>query len=267
MVLLAAAPAFANGGNETQGARSASMAGASVTLVDAFSTTNNVGALGLVDQYHMAVAYESRFFLPEAAMKSVTVATPLGDGTLGLVGHTYGYAGYANNRVGLGYARKLADFISLGVQLDYVQFRMGDIYGSRSALVGEVGLLVMPSEHIRLGAHIYNPTRTKLADFANERIPTSLRIGGQYIFSEKVSAVMEVDKSIDYPVNLKSAVEYSPAKSVFLRVGYATAQTSYGFGCGFLWKGFVVDMAASWNQNLGYSSSLSLGYTFGNRKK
>jgi hypothetical protein len=266
-VALTSLPALASGGNETQGARANSMAGTSVTLVDAWSTTNNPGALGLIDKFSFGMGYETRFFLPEASLRSVAMAAPLGGGTVGLVGHNYGFAGYSDNRVGLSYGRKLSEYISLGVQVNYVQTRIGDVYGSRSTAVGEVGLLIMPSDHIRVGAHLYNPTRAKLADFNDERIPTSLRIGGQYIFSDQVNASFELDKDIDYPVNIKTAIEYQPVDQLFLRAGYATAQNTLAFGFGYRWNGILADVSASWNQQLGYSTTISVGYEFGKRKK
>ncbi len=258
---------LASGGNETQGARASALGGASVTLYDAWSTTNNIGALGMIDQYQMAVAYENRFFLPQVGMRSIAFAGPLGGGSIGVVGHNYGYAGYANNRLGLGYARKLSDYVSLGVQVDYVQVRMGDIYGSKSTLVGEVGVLIMPTEKIRLGAHVYNPTRSKLANFDDERIPTSLRIGGQYIFSEKVSLLLELDKDMDLKLNIKSGIEYTPVESMFIRAGFATAQNAFNLGFGYKWNGLQADVSANVSQNLGYSSTVALSYQFGKREK
>lgn len=257
----------ASGGNETQGARSQALGGASLTLADEWSSTNNPGAIGLVDRYAFGLGYETRFFLPEAGLRSVSAVMPLGGGSVGIVGHNYGFAGFANNRIGLSYGRKLSEYVSLGVGLNYVQTRMGDVYGSRSNVVGEVGMLVMPNERITIGAHIYNPTRSKLSDVFDERIPTLLRIGGQYTFSEKVSAMTEIEKDIDLPVNLKTGIEYNPAEEIFIRVGFATLQTSLGFGVGYRWKDLQADVSANWNQNLGYSSAISIAYRIGNRKK
>ena len=258
---------WASGGNETQGARSMALGGATVTLTDVWSTTNNPGALGLVNQSSFAIGYENRFFLPEAGLKSLAVAMPLGQATVGLVGHSYGYGGYADNRIGLSYARKLSDYISLGVQLNYVQARIGDVYGSRSTLVAEIGLLIMPTDKIRIGAHLYNPTRSRLADFNDERIPTSLRLGGQYFFSDIVNLSIELDKDTDLPLNIKSGIEYRPADPIFLRIGFATAQSNFAFGVGYEWQALRADVGASWNQNLGYSSALSVQYAFGKRKE
>lgn len=257
----------AGGENETQGARANALGGASVALSDVWSASNNPGALALMNRYAVGMAYGTRFFLPEAGMKTLNAALPLGGNVFGIAAHSYGYSGYSNNRIGLSASRKLSDIICLGVQLNVVQFKMGDVYGQRSALVGEVGMLIKPNDRWRFGAHVYNPNRSKLADFDNERIPSTLRIGTQYLFSKKVSAVAELDKSILLPINLKTGIEYSPTEPLFLRAGFATAQSAFSFGFGLVKKSLKVDVSATWNQRLGYSSAVGLSIEFGKPSK
>jgi len=96
----------AGGNNETAGARSSGLGGASVMISDQWSSSNNPGALGLIDRYFVGVAYESRYFIPEASYKGLTFAAPLGGGTIGIVGHSFGYASYNDNRLGVSYAMK-----------------------------------------------------------------------------------------------------------------------------------------------------------------
>lgn len=257
---------IAGGNNEIHGARSVAMGGAAVSTIDIWSTSNNPGALGLLDQFGIGVSYESRHLLPEAGLKSFALAAPVSGGTFSLVGHSYGYASFSDNRLGVAYARKLAKYLSVGVQLNYVNTQIGDVYGSRSTMVAELGALMKPNDKISLGVHLYNPTRQKLADFDNERIPTILSVGGDYKFSEKVSMALQVDKDLDLPINLRSGIEYAPVEQIFIRAGYATLNSSLGFGIGFIWNNVGIDIATNWNQQLGSSASASLSYYFGKRK-
>jgi len=259
-------PLFLQAGSHEQGgARAAGLGGASVTLVDVWSTINNPGTLAWLDHYAVGAAFATRYFLPEAGLKSIAVAAPLGKGTIGLSGHSMGYKAFSDNRLGLAYAISLSDYLSLGVQVDYVQTRIGDIYGSRSAIVGEVGLLVKPNKKTRLGVHVYNPNRAKLAGFDDERIPTLLRLGGQYLFSTKVSALLELDKDIDLPLNIRTGIEYMPVEQLFVRAGFTSLQGNLALGLGYKWKAIRTDVSATWNQNLGYSTAANLVYTFGKR--
>lgn len=257
---------YAGGNNETSGARSTGIGGASVSAIDMWSVANNPGALGLIDKYNLGVAYESRYFLPEAAQKAATFNGPLGGGSMGVVAHSFGYAGYQDNRFGISYGRKLSEYLSLGVQLNYVQVNIGNGYGSRGAAVAELGMMIMPNDKITFGAHLYNPTRAKLADFDNERIPTNLSIGGNYKFSEKVRLLTEIEKGLDLPMNIMAGIEYAPIDRLFLRTGLSTLAGSFAFGLGYQWNNIVIDISNQWNQNLGFGATASIGYTFGKRK-
>lgn len=258
---------MAGGGNETGGGAAAGLNGAAATTTNVWSTTNNIGALALQDKFAVGVAFESRFLIPEAGLKTFAMAAPLGSGTVGLVGHQFGYSSYTDSRLGMGYAMKLSKQISLGAQVNYLRVRLGDVYGSRSTLAAEIGLLIMPTEKIKLAALVYNPTRAKLADFDDERVPSTLTLAGQYLFSEKVNGSMQVEKSIDLPLNIITAIEYMPVENFAIRTGYATAQGSLSFGLGYRWKDLNFDVGAKWHQTLGFSTAGSLSYEFGKRKK
>ena len=265
--MLASVSAHAGGNNETAGGRSSGLGGASVTLSDQWSSSNNPGALGLVDRYALGVAYESRYFIPEASYKGLTFTAPIGGGTIGIVGHSFGYASYNDNRLGVSYARKLSDYISLGAQINYFQVNIGDIYGQRSMVTGEVGALVTPNEKVAIGVHIVNPTRAKFADFDDERIPTLLKVGGSYSFSEKVKLLAQFDKDLDLPINGRMGIEYEPIEDFFMRTGFSTLNRSYAFGIGYSWRGIILDVSNQWSQQLGFGATASIAYTFGNRKK
>lgn len=205
--------------------------------------------------------------MPETGLKALAVVIPAGKGTVGLMASASGYKSFSDNRIGLAYALPLADYLSLGIRIDYLQTHIGDIYGSRSTFVAEVGLLAAPAKNVRVGIHLFNPHRAKLADFDDERVPSTLRIGGQYIFSEKVNAVLELEKDIDLPLNFRAGIEYNPVEPVFVRAGFATLQGSFAMGLGYRWKTLRADVSANWNQNLGYSSGAALVYEFGNRRR
>ena len=258
---------YAGGINETKGARTAALGGASVMFVDQWSVSNNPGAIGLINQFSVAVAYESRYFLPEASLKALAFSAPLGGGSVGIVGHSFGYSSFNENRLGVTYARKLADYISLGVQLNYIQVNIGDVYGQRSAVTGEIGVLVTPNDKIEIGVHLMNPTRYKLADFDDERLPTELEIGASYSFSEKVKMLGQLDKDLELPINARFGFEYEPINDFFLRTGFSTLNKSYAFGIGYKWKGVVLDVSNQWNQQLGFGAAIAIAYTFGNRKQ
>ena len=95
--------AQAGNGVETGGARSQALGNAWVALVDQWSVYNNPGAIGLINTHCIATSYESRYFLPEAGFAGISYIAPLGGGSIGLMGQTYGYSAYRSSRFGLSY--------------------------------------------------------------------------------------------------------------------------------------------------------------------
>jgi len=249
------------------GAKSVALGGASTVLSDVWSVSSNPGALGKLEGYGVGVAYQNQFFLPQMSAKGVSVGIPIGTGTIGVSTHSYGYKSFSQNRVGLAYAQQFSEYFSLGVQFNYFDVNIGDVYGRSGNLVADVGLLVTPSENIRLGVHLFNPTRARLAAFDDERFPSALRVGGMYVFSDKVSLLGEVEKSIDLPAAIKGGVEYKPLSAFAVRLGFNSLHADLSLGVGVLHKGITIDIASTWNPTLGSGGCVSLGYQFGQRKR
>jgi hypothetical protein len=76
------------------------------------------------------------------------------------------------------------------------------------------------SKELTIGAHVYNPTRAKLADYDNERVPTIMKLGLDYKFSNKVFLAIETEKDINYSPVVKVGVEYHAVEMLYLRGRY-----------------------------------------------
>ena len=73
------------------GARSMSMANASVTLNDVWAHYNNPGAVGNVKELTVGISYENRFLLKELQSQSVAAVIPLKVGAISVGGQMFGY--------------------------------------------------------------------------------------------------------------------------------------------------------------------------------
>jgi hypothetical protein len=254
---------FSSNGNDVIGARSLSLGGFSTTLSDVWSANNNQAGLGFVDQISGGLSYESRFLLKEIAYKSGAFALPTKLGAFGLTVTSFGYSAYNETKAGLSYGQKLNDKIALGVQLNYTNVKIGQEYGQKSALTGAIGLIANLSKEIAVGVHVYNPTRTKFADYNNERLPTIMKLGLDYKFSEKVFLAVETEKDIDFGAIARVGIEYNPIDILYLRGGISTNPTLSSFGFGLKLKDFKLDLSTSFHQTLGITPGISIIYTAG----
>ena len=258
----------AGAGNENFpiGARSAAMANASVSLSDVWSAQQNQAGLGFLHNYSAGVYYENRFLLKELSIRGAVAAIPVKGGTFGLSITNFGYTSYSENKYSLSFAKSFGDKLSAGIAMDYITTKIVDGYGSKGVFAAELGLQAKPLKGLTIGFHLYNPTRTKLTNYDNERIPTIIRLGADYEFSDVVILAIETDKDISQKANFKAGIEYKAVKELYLRIGIATNPTLSSFGFGLNLKNIKIDISTSYHQTLGFSPQLGLTYNF-NKKE
>jgi hypothetical protein len=254
--------AISGNDNYSIGARSASMGNASVALSDVWSTHHNQAGLGFVRNYSCGVYYENRFLLKELSLRAGVAAIPVKGGTFGLTFSNFGYSLYNENKYSLSFAKAFGDKFSIGIAMDYLNTKIAEGYGSKGVAVAEIGLQSKPLKGLTIGAHVFNPTRTKLANYNNEHVPTIFRLGGNYIFSEKILLAVETEKDISQKAVFKAGMEYKPVKEFYLRAGISTHPTISSFGFGVNIKNLQIDLSSNYIQVLGFSPQFGLTYVF-----
>ncbi len=262
LALAAVATAQAGGDNLPVGARITGMGQAGLTLIDLWSVQHNQAGLAGLTRPAVGV-FMQRHWLSEALdHQALAVALPLGRGTIAVNANTLGYDLYREMKVGLAYAMRFGEGLRIGVQLDYLSVRLGEGYGSRAMVTGEVGVQARLTERLWAGAHLYNPSRAELGGPTDERVPTVLKAGLGYTFSEKLIVTGEVVKDIDEAERFHAGIEYRPVNALFLRTGVSTGPTQGHFGVGVRLKGFDLDLAVAFRSLLGPTPQLGLSYRF-----
>lgn len=243
------------------GSRSHALGNASVAIDDIWAYHHNPANLVSVKKLGFGLSYENRFLLKELQSQGFVVALPLKAGVISFGLQSFGFKNFRTNRLGLGYSMKLADFLSCGVQLNYHQVRLTDAYGRKDALTAELGLSANITDNWKVAFSVFNLTRTKISEFGEDRLTTLMRLGTQYIFSEKVMLVAELEKNIEFPVRFKTGIEYSPIRKLFLRGGFATQPIEISAGLGYRFKEqFQLDLGSAYHQILGWSPNFSFTY-------
>ena len=134
-------------------------------------------------------------------------------------------------------------------------------YGSKATITGAVGLIAKLSKELSLGMHIYNPTRAKLAEYDNERVPTIMKLGLDYRFSKKVMFAVSTEKDANFDAIVNAGIEYHITEILYLRGGLSTNPTQYAFGIGMQLKDFKIDLSSSFHQTLGITPGISIIYS------
>ena len=172
----------------------------------------------------------------------------------------YGYKLFNEKKIGLAYAKTLGKNISAGVQIDYINTAIAEGYGTSNAFTVEAGFIAKLTDELKFAVHIFNPSRAKLANYNNEKIPSIMKLGLGYSPNDKVIVSFETEKNIDADYLFKAGIEYHISTPLFIRVGVANTPLKSTFGIGLLLKDFKMDIAVDYHQILGFTPVVSLSY-------
>jgi hypothetical protein len=248
--------------NESIGGRAAAMGGASINQADLWSVENNMGAIAFYNKTSVGAYYSNSFLVKELALKSVAATYALKNSGFGLSLSQFGYSQYQENKIGLSYGIKLSEKFGVGAQLNYFNLKIGEGYGSTGILSAKVGVYTKINDELSLAATISNPTRAKLNDYKDERLPTEIQIGLNYEFSKKLNTSIQVSKDLEFDPSIHIGLEYQVIEILYLRAGIANKPAESSFGFGLFFKDFQMDFASCFDSNLGFSPKISLSYTF-----
>jgi hypothetical protein len=252
----------AGDGSFSNGSRSVAIGGASATYSDLWAAYNNQAGLARLKSISFGLTYESRFMIPELATGGMAVALPTKrSGVFALSISYFGYTVYNEKKIGLAYSKAFGDKVSAGIQLDYLSTHLAEGYGDRNAFTMEAGIQAQLLKDLVIAAHVFNPTMTKLAEYDDERIPTTLKLGLGYTVSGKVILSVESEKSLTEKGIFKAGIEYHIVKALYLRTGLSTNPGLYSFGFGLELDRLSIDMVSSYHQVLGFSPQLTLSYS------
>ena len=241
------------------GARSNSLAGASVTLTDVWAVHQNPGAVAEIKSFNGEIYYDTRFLTKELQNQSLAIAAPLKKGVIMGGAQLFGYTEYKHTRVGLGYALQLSENFSMGIQGNFQQLRFNENYGSVISGTAEAGFLAKINEKWNIGFSITNIGRQRIANL-DDRFNSVMRFGTSYSPSKQVKCLGEVQKDFIYPISFRGAIEYFPIEKLVIRAGAQTGPTNFAFGFGYQNSGIQIDFGTKYHQQLGWWPCVGFNY-------
>lgn len=255
-------PIAAANDNYPYGGRQAAMGNATVAVYDFWALGHNQAGLAKLQRPAAGFYFENRFMVREMGLGAAAVALPMRNGVFGLSISYFGYSQYHESKAGLAYARSFGNRLSAGLQFNYMYTFIGGNYSSHAGKVTfEAGVIYEVLPGLYVATHLFNPTKTKLATVDNlydEFIPTIMRFGAAYHFSDKILITIETEKDINKEPVIKAGLEYQISKRLFVRGGIGTNPTLNAFGFGVHTGIFIIDLSTSFHQVLGYSPQASI---------
>lgn len=238
--------------------KSAAMSNTSIVMTDIWSVYHNQAGLGYLDDISVGVFHQSGF-IKEQNTQGVGFAFPTKTGTIAASYSYFGFSQYNEMQAGLAFGRSFTRYFAAGLQINYFSTRIADNYGSTNTVNFEVGILSQPIENLFIGAHVYNPSRSKIGD---ETIPTIFKLGAGYLFSDKVFFGLETEKDLKHDAIFKAGLNYQLINYVSLQAGVSTNPTKYSFGVGFHYININAHVGFLRHQTLGFKPSFTISYGF-----
>ena len=167
---------------------------------------------------------------------------------------------------GLSYAIKLAKWVSLGVQLDYLNTKISG-YGSKNYVTFELGVFSKPIDELAIAFHVYNPLKIYVDRATGEKVPTLFRLGITYEAIKKFFISAQIDKDLKNKLIFRAGVEYTLKDLINFRAGVATDPVTGTLGIGVMLKqGINFDVAFSYQGTLGFQPHFGIVYTIKKKK-
>jgi len=238
------------------------MANSSIMLYDYWALYNNQAGLSNIEHIETGVSYENNYMVWETGKQAFGFVLPTQFGNFFLSTSRFGYSDYAENNIGIGFARNLGEYFSASIQFDYIFYSQASNYGYKGALLLQTGFIAKPIKNMQIGFHIYNPSEVVLEDYNDKKVPTIIRFGISYLFSNKVLLSTESEKDIDAENRFKVGLQYEAIDKLFIRTGFLTNPNQFSLGIGYGYKKLTTDIAFYTHESLPISSQISFKYEF-----
>lgn len=175
---------------------------------------------------------------------------------VGLGGHTFGYKYFRQNDFRVGFCKRMMH-IRFGAVLNYINYVIPEPYGSAGTFGINLGLETRLMNGLWLGTWVANINQPTIGK-SKEELPQALSVGLEYRISTKALYLIECYKDIDFPVSIRSGLEFNPVKILDLRAGIETYPESFSLGIGINRKGISFDFAAVHHMVLGWSPAIDM---------
>ena len=264
-IILTTSTLFAYDFIHPMGGRAAAMGGSSVASQGLWAMQNNPAGMANLEKISLGLYYENRWLMPETAYKCGTFALPTKFGCLGLSFNQFGSSKFNENKIGLAYAKDFGRYLQIGLQLDYLLLKIGNDYGSFSAVTFELGIQSQVTDKLTLGTYIFNPVNFSFKQTLNlEKIPIVMRFGLAYKFTKDFIGQCEIEKDTEREgVSLRGGLEYEAVKNLFIRAGVQTNPSILSFGLGYAISFAQVNVAAQLHNELGASVQIGMIFSIG----
>jgi len=250
--------AMAQQGDYSMGARSSALGGTQVALTDQYSVFNNPGMVASLQKSAILFSVKNLYAMEGLYAFGAAYNHQYRQGAFMISLYRFGDQLFSEHKIGLGYSHGIR-FVSLGIQVNYLQHAIESI-GSSGSLVIEAGGMARIFPEITLGAYVFNPIRAEMRGYSSESVPVVMKVGLAYQPDEKTLLICEAERDLNTPTLIKVGMEYILKEKLPLRTGVVFNPSRISVGFGIYLKKFELDYSAEMDPELGMTNQFSITY-------
>ena len=247
-------------GQNNLGARLSALADNGASVNDIWTLQSNPAGITFLDKPAISLSYIKNLLSNEISSQSVVGVIPFKNNFIGASFQRYGFSAYNESKIGFAYAKKFGESLSLALNTNYHQLKIAN-YGATTGFSVDIGVLYHLNGHFVIGAFTSNLSRQKFnTDLISANIASSFNVVASYVATNKVLIATTVSKITNQSMDIRWGIEYKLFDLLSLRGGIGTKPFKQHVGFGLAFKKFLMDMATSYDANLGYAPQIALGY-------
>jgi len=259
LIILSCNPLFAQ---NNLGPRLTAMGNNGTAIMDVWALQANAAGITDLERPTISLNYIKHLFSDEISTQALVAVVPFKNNYVGLSFQRYGFSEYNDSKIGFTYAKKFGNKLSAATNVNYHQLKIAN-YGSSTGFSIDVGVLYQFDQQFVFGAFVSNPSKQKFSSAeVVAQIPTSFNVGASYLASDKVLIATTINKFLDQPIDVKLGIDYKIMDLLSLRGGLSAKPFKQYAGFGLNYKKFLLDMATTYDANLGYAPQIAIGYAF-----
>lgn len=165
---------------------------------------------------------------------------------------------------GICYALNVNEFTSIGIKLNVLHLKFGDVYGSQTLLTGDIGIYHSLNSFWKFGLSIKNMTQQYLSNEVRESLNGNIDIGTTYQANDKQSFLFNITHGIYNNLNYKFGYQHQIHPSLNIGFGYQTLQSQFSWGFSFTKEQFSIALSSNFQQQFGFKNQIDLIYVLQN---
>lgn len=251
----------------TMGPYALGMAGITASKNDPYPAFNHPALLAFSEKKSISISMQSRYFMEGLNFMGIAGNYQLKkDGVIGVGCGSIGNRHYNESLVKLTWSKKFNPKLSIGISTDYFRLQIPENQKKvMHKVMVELGAFYQFNHRLYFAVKLFNPGRTRLAEYQNERLPFLINSSCFFTLNEHLNLAAEWEQSMGASGMARFGLEYKWKEGALFNAGIFGKPFNPGCGISLDRKNIRIQISCVYHPYLGINSGIGLtAFQFGN---